>query len=80
MHMDELSLSDGQARAGDKQAGERIQDVEQFCFAAPEVKPSRCIGDALARKLLIIARPRPSRPLETRRSRPEARRQRADVS
>ncbi|CAE7035410.1 unnamed protein product [Symbiodinium sp. CCMP2592] len=40
--MDELSLSDDQARAGDKQAGERIQDVEQFCFAAPEVKPSRC--------------------------------------
>ena len=80
MYMEDLNLSEDEARTGDKQAGERIQKSEQFCLAAPEVKPSRCIGDALARKLLTIARPRASRPLETRWSRPEARSQRADVS
>ena len=46
---------------------------------SPEVKRGKCIGDALASRLLTIARPQTSRSLETRRSTPEVRNQKADL-
>ena len=79
MYMDELSISDSQAREGVHQAGERIQGKEHCCFMSPEVKRGKCIGDALASRLLMIARPQTSRSLETRRSTPEARNQKASL-
>ena len=58
MYMEDLEIEDHQARPRVQQAGDRIHVEELCCFASPEVKPSRCIVEALARKLLMIDRPR----------------------
>ena len=72
MYMEDLEIDDRQARQHVQQAGDRIHVVEPCCFASPEVKPSRCIVEALARKLLMIDRPSRCKSRTTRKPPPEA--------
>ena len=57
MYMEDLEIDDRQARQHVQQAGDRIHVVEPCCFASPEVKPSRCIVEALAQVDASLGRP-----------------------